>query len=859
MRSLQKIAIVFLLTLYPIQYAYSATSEPEEELKQALDQMSHGRYDEALFLLKSAEEHAEQQNDRITAVKAFLNMSVLLPQMGRTEEAMKGLIRCEPLAKGTELEGVCNVTLQSLAIETRIENSRDISDLLDLLQKILTMEKVSINKLPENWRKPMESRALTQRIYIHLQFLKAFRSQLNGKKLNDLSPSLQIFLVSAMRDALPKSLDSHPESRKKKLPITLLAKIDPTASLDKQLLKKTLELNSILMELDKADRLNLAIDISQRSDIHASLGNIPQAIALKREAVSLFYQNGSFQNIVQSLNVLAGLYLAKNSPSARLKALKVSKKQIQEFENQVLPMAGESAWYFFKTSQNIYERYLNLLLNEYNSHESDSNSGSNHIQDDLILQANRMNFRAIRRDLAIYRGLNEFISPQPELVQSLAKQREKLKASQQNFDNNINKVETSLELASTAELWVDGDNVSDRLNPVRSRKHDVVNVVDNYLRKLLSEKYAEERLPLSLQEISQDMLETEAVVMYVNRPFPDTGMSAVILSAGNQVRWVPELRDSKGKSLDDMVRDMQNQIDLESTLESSALRSSLEELSKSLWHPLGNLPENVTIILTPELIGIPFESLLLKTGEPVITAHRIRYAFGLESRIGVVQVPQTYRRAFVVGSATDNLLEARKEVEAVRRFLNGRRILVSPEDGLPAEGAPHFYRGGDFDVIHVSTHSGIDSDLARMDFLRFPHDNVYAYELSFVPLRAHLMVLSACELFSHRVREGDPIGMYPVSGISTAAMMRVAPQIVTTLWKVNPEATRIFMLRFYDALLRLQEPSAALAATKQDFLNPEKLKQWVTSAGIDPSVIPIADYKAPYYWAPFVLITSSSH
>jgi hypothetical protein len=307
-----------------------------------------------------------------------------------------------------------------------------------------------------------------------------------------------------------------------------------------------------------------------------------------------------------------------------------------------------------------------------------------------------------------------------------------------------------------------------------------------------------------------------------------------------------------------MIRDMRDQISRALPLDSADMRGTLGRLSKALWHPLGDLPGYLTIVLTPDLIGLPFESLLLQNGKPVITAHRIRYAFGLESAIGAVHGQQAYHRAFVVGASMANLLEAKKEVEGLRRFLDRQGIAVSPAESLPGEGGPLFYETGESDVIHVSTHSSIDKDLSMMDALRFPHDNIYAYELAFSPARANLMILSACELFTQHARKAEDSRMNPVSGITIAVMARVAPQVISTLWSVNPEATRVFMLRFHDALLQYQEPSAALAATKRDFLDPPGLKKWLESTNVEPPVTPVEEYRKPYYWAPFVLITSSN-
>ena len=79
---------------------------------------------------------------------------------------------------------------------------------------------------------------------------------------------------------------------------------------------------------------------------------------------------------------------------------------------------------------------------------------------------------------------------------------------------------------------------------------------------------------------------------------------------------------------------------------------------------------------------------------------------------------------------------------------------------------------------------------------------------------------------------------------------------MSPLWKVDPTGTRIFMLRFYDALLKEHDPSTALAIAKRDFVDPSQLEKWLKSRGMAvPSEI--QSYKEPYHWAPFVLTTET--
>jgi|CXWL01.1.fsa_nt_gi tetratricopeptide (TPR) repeat protein len=850
-----RVAIVLVLTLFIGKFSYSAMPDPKEELTHASDRESKGRFDEALVLYKSAAKHAEEQSNHDLAAKIFLELGDLLRKMGRTKEALEILNRCTSLDQNTKQAGVCQASFDLLAVDSRIISSTELSDQLDILQRILSVEKRPLLENAQNWQDAIKSRALTRRVYLYKQFFDVFGSQLKEKKARALSPQLQIFLVAALRDTPPKELDPYPESRKKELPIALLSELDAEGALDQAVLKKALQLNSALMELDKDDRLAQAINISQRSDIHDKLGHTPQAIALKREAVDLFYQYGSFEDIINALYGLTGLYVGQNSSASRVKALELSRKQIMEIENQVLAMSGESSDHFFKRAQKIYDRYFKLLLDQYNDQNLTFQENKDRILEQVILQADRMNFRAVRRDIALYRELGPEIKPENELLQRLAEQRMNLEASQQKLEHFPGKEEAAIEFpfGKGVDIFIAEEKLEGPFTAVKSAKEKLIGVLEDYKRTQLEDQNREVRLPSSLYEVTQGMSDQEALIMYFRYPPPDHRLSAAVIKEGGKVRWIPDLRISAGKDLNDTIEAIKSLIvDLESPLESPEMKDALEHLSKTLWQPLGDLPENLTIILTPDLIGLPFESLLLKNGLPAITAHRVRYAFGLEQGVGAAYKPQAVRHAFIMGAAIENL--SAKEIEELQRLFNKQEVAIFPKDGLPIEGKPLFLKDGNFDVIHVSTHSDSDKDLPMMDALKFPRDKVFAYELAFSPIRANLMVLSACELFKGR---GENLN--PVSGITTAAMARVAPEVVSTLWNVNAEATRIFMLRFYDALFQYQDPSVALAVTKRDFLDPQALKKWFESAAVELPAIPIDELRKPYYWAPFVLVTSSKN
>ena len=92
-------------------------------------------------------------------------------------------------------------------------------------------------------------------------------------------------------------------------------------------------------------------------------------------------------------------------------------------------------------------------------------------------------------------------------------------------------------------------------------------------------------------------------------------------------------------------------------------------------------------------------------------------------------------------------------------------------------------------------------------------------------------MLSACQTGLGKEIKGEGL-----IGLARGFMYARAPRIVASLWKVDDRATSELMKRFYQGMLGPERLSAA-GALRQAQLSIWKQKQW----------------RAPYYWACFVL------
>ncbi|CAH3150810.1 unnamed protein product [Porites lobata] len=180
----------------------------------------------------------------------------------------------------------------------------------------------------------------------------------------------------------------------------------------------------------------------------------------------------------------------------------------------------------------------------------------------------------------------------------------------------------------------------------------------------------------------------------------------------------------------------------------------------------------------------------------------------------------------------EQLKHAKMEVEMIGEVLESQ-----PLTGEDATKEAVLQRIGSVALVHVAAHGRKETgEIVLAPDPRCeskpPTEEDYILKMSdiqAVKLRARLVVLSCCHSGQ------GPVSSEGVVGMARAFLFAGARSVLSTLWAIDDEATRLFMKSFYQQLASGESTSVALQRAMK-FLRDSH------------------DYSAPKYWAPFVLM-----
>lgn len=197
----------------------------------------------------------------------------------------------------------------------------------------------------------------------------------------------------------------------------------------------------------------------------------------------------------------------------------------------------------------------------------------------------------------------------------------------------------------------------------------------------------------------------------------------------------------------------------------------------------------------------------------------------------------------------------RQEVETIKPLIRGKReILVG---AAPTRSAVlERLQTRSYRIIHLATHGVLpgdtSSDARGGDELdqpalvmaaaggNFEDQLILSDDVFDLSLHSQLVVLSAC-----RTGEGDRIRGEGVLGMGQAFLYAGADTVLMSLWAVDDEASAEWMTCFYEELAQHGDPSVAALEARRA----------IAAGGSRGDER--AHWKAPMYWAPFVLTGSA--
>ncbi len=190
----------------------------------------------------------------------------------------------------------------------------------------------------------------------------------------------------------------------------------------------------------------------------------------------------------------------------------------------------------------------------------------------------------------------------------------------------------------------------------------------------------------------------------------------------------------------------------------------------------------------------------------------------------------------------NRLVHSKTEAEGIARLFPKGQADVFHGARATEENAKTPGLMGRYRMIHFAAHGLINPNRPRFSGIVLsqlksnkpeqktqPEDGILqAYEIFNLKLNADLVVLSACETGLGKEVNGEGL-----MGLTRAFIYAGTPSVVVSLWKVDDEESSSLMIHFYTHLKSGKSKSEALRQAQLDL---------------------IGRGRAPYFWAPFVLI-----
>lgn len=310
--------------------------------------------------------------------------------------------------------------------------------------------------------------------------------------------------------------------------------------------------------------------------------------------------------------------------------------------------------------------------------------------------------------------------------------------------------------------------------------------------------------PLDVAEIQQLLPSDETLVEY----FGTKDTLYVFIVDRNGIRGIKLDVPGLNRKIDAFRKHIMNP-------GSDQFKGEGQALYKKLIHPLEGMitSKNLTIVPHGALHYLPFNALSMKEGFLID-----RYNIRVLPSASVMKFLKDRREGHVgnllafgnpdLGDPTYDLPGAQNEAIAITKDQPKSKLFIRKQ---ATETAVKRF-GEQFRYIHFATHGTFDAEKPLSSGLLMTGDGendgtLTVGELYDLRLPADLVTLSACETALGKVANGDD-----VVGFTRGFLYAGVSSIVSSLWKVDDQATSILMQQFYASLKESDKRNALRAA-----------------------------------------------
>lgn len=349
-------------------------------------------------------------------------------------------------------------------------------------------------------------------------------------------------------------------------------------------------------------------------------------------------------------------------------------------------------------------------------------------------------------------------------------------------------------------------------------------------------KFKRQTKTLDIKQTQKKIKENTAIVSYIwNTDDKETPILYGVIITKNKAD-IFEVKETK--QIAALVTDFRKSVS--QPFDTTDDRDKFQEMSYNLYQllfPEGKIRKllvgkNVVIIPDGELQYIPFEALITnqKNNEYFIEKHQVNYAYSASFLIYNNGIKRKFEKSFTgfapvsfLHNNLNALKRSENELNRIYDITGGQQFL-----NTNATKETFFSTAPKSTMLHLATHA----DASGNPWIAFYDSKLGAHELYISIIPTELVVLSGCDTSLGKISQGEG-----VMSLSRGFFHAGANTVASTLWNANDKSTAVIMSDFYKNLKVGESKVKALHNAKLKYLETANLSE-----------------KAPYYWAPMILM-----